>query len=76
MNDDRLNSYSERDLLIMVLERIDGHTRRLDKLEADVEQLKLGSASQRGFLSGVDWLRGIVVAAPPAVLAFLFGRNS
>lgn len=75
MSDERLNSYSDRDLLIMVLERIDGHTQRLDKLEKDVEALKLGSASQRGFLSGVDWLRGIIVAGPPAVIAFFLGRS-
>ena len=71
-----LSAYSDRDLLIMVLERIDGHTKRLDKLEQDVEVLKLTSASQRGFFSGVEWLRGVIVAIPPGALAFYIGLQS
>lgn len=81
-----LSSFSERDILVRLDTRFETLEREfrefrnetkthLDDLSSRVTELERTADRQRGFLSGVDWLRGIIITAPPAVVAFFLGRS-
>jgi len=82
-----LSSFSERDILVRLDTRFETLEREfrefrnetkshLDELSQRVTELERTSDRQRGFLSGVDWLRGALISMPPAVVAFFLGREA
>ena len=82
-----LSSFSERDILVRLDTRFETLEREfrefrnetkshLDELSQRVTELERISDRQRGFLSGVDWLRGALISMPPAVVAFFLGREA
>ena len=79
-----LSSFSERDILVRLDTRFETLEREfrefrnetkthLDDLSSRVTELERAADRQRGFLSAADWLRGIIITAPPAVVAFFLG---
>lgn len=84
---DSLNSFSDRDLLVRLLTQFENMEREFrefrsevkDELEAlkdRVTALERMQDTQKGFLSGVDWLRSALVSLPPAAVAFLLGKSA
>lgn len=87
MSDASLNSFSDRDILVRLLTMFENMEREfrefrgevnteLKDLKDRVTELERISDRQRGFLSGVDWLRGALISMPPAVVAFFLGREA
>lgn len=86
MTDAALNSFSDRDILIQLLTKFENMEREfrefrsemkdeLESLKERVTELERISDRQRGFLSGVDWLRGALISLPPSVVAFFLGKT-
>ena len=82
-----LSSFSERDILVRLDTRFETLEREfrefrnetkshLDELSQRVTELERTSDRQRGFLSGVDWLRGALISMPPALVPFFLGREA
>jgi len=61
----------DHDLLILIAERTRVSTIRLDKMEADVGAMKADAANAKGFLSGANWLWGLIVVAPGGLALFM-----
>ncbi len=81
-----LSSFSERDILVRLDTRFETLEREfrefrnetkshLDELSSRVTELERASDRQRGFLSGMDWLRGALVSLPPSAVAFFLGKT-
>jgi hypothetical protein len=86
MTDAALNSFSDRDILIQLLTKFENMEREfrefrsemkdeLESLKERVTELERISDRQRGFLSGVDWLRGALISLPPSAVAFFLGKT-
>jgi len=86
MTDAALNSFSDRDILIQLLTKFENMEREfrefrsemkdeLESLKERVTELERSSDRQRGFLSGVDWLRGALISLPPSAVAFFLGKT-
>lgn len=87
MSDVSLNSFSDRDILIQLLTKFENMEREfrefrgevnseLKELKDRVTDLERQQDRQRGFLSGVDWLRSALVSLPPAAIAFFLGKSA
>lgn len=87
MSDVALNSFSNRDLLVTLLTKFENMEREfrefrgevnseLKELKDRVTDLERQQDRQRGFLSGVDWLRSALVSLPPAAIAFFLGKSA
>ena len=87
MSDVSLNSFSDRDILIQLLTKFENMEREfrefrsevnseLKELKDRVTDLERQQDRQRGFLSGVDWLRSALVSLPPAAVAFFLGKSA
>lgn len=87
MSDVALNSFSNRDLLVTLLTKFENMEREfrefrsevnseLKELKDRVTDLERQQDRQRGFLSGVDWLRSALVSLPPAAVAFFLGKSA
>lgn len=87
MSDVSLNSFSDRDILIQLLTKFENMEREfrefrgevngeLKELKDRVTDLERQQDRQRGFLSGVDWLRSALVSLPPAAVAFFLGKST
>lgn len=71
MGADELTNKSERELILLLLERVEGITHMIAEHEDDIQSLKETRASNSGFFRGVNWLIGL-----PGVLALLVtGKN-
>lgn len=86
MTDAALNSFSDRDILIQLLTKFENMEREfrefrgevnmeLKDLKDRVTELERSSDRQKGFLSGVDWLRGALISLPPSAVAFFLGKT-
>lgn len=87
MSDVALSSFSDRDLLVTLLTKFESMEREfrefrgevnseLKELKDRVTDLERQQDRQRGFLSGVDWLRSALVSLPPAAIAFFLGKSA
>lgn len=87
MNDVALSSFSDRDLLVTLLTKFENMEREfrefrgevnseLKELKDRVTDLERQQDRQRGFLSGVDWLRSALVSLPPTAVAFFLGKSA
>lgn len=81
-----LSSYSDRDLIVRLVTQFEAMEREfrefrgevnseLKDLKERVTDLERIQDRQRGFLSGVDWLRSALVSLPPAAIAFFLGKS-
>jgi len=77
---------SERDLLIILITRVDyvekeidelknDIVRRLDSLEERVRKIEDGDQRQRGFLAGADWVKTMLIGSIP-LGGFIFWDKS
>ena len=58
---------SDREILLLVAERVDTAVKTIDKHETDIASLQMTRASNSGFFHGVNWLLGL-----PGLAALLF----
>lgn len=84
---DILSSLTDRDLLVRLLTQFENMEREfrefrsevkseLEDLKDRVTALERAQDTQKGFLSGVDWLRSALVSLPPAAIAFFLGKSA
>ena len=71
MGADELTNKSERELILLLLERMESVMHSVSEHEEDIQSLKETRADDSGFFRGVSWLIGL-----PGVLALLVtGKN-
>jgi hypothetical protein len=80
MNDLPLGGLSERELVLLAVERIGALNSHFEKLASklDDHERRLGllenaSSKQSGFFAGANWMKQLFVALPPSILAFFIG---
>ena len=77
---------NDHDILILLAERVRALTEkienfttevsnRLGAIEIRVSELEKKAERQAGFWAGANWIKGMLLAAPPAVVAFLLGKG-
>lgn len=82
MNDLPLGGLSERELVLLAVERIGALNAHFEKLtvKLDDHEKRLGvlenaNSTRAGFFAGANWMKQLLLSAPPAVVAFLLGKG-
>lgn len=71
MSAEELRSLSERELIILIMERMDNLLSKVESHEADISSLKASRSEATGFWKGANWLMGI----PGVAALFLAGKD-
>ena len=79
-------SLTDRELLLLIADRLERYHSDINAMSLDltsfkaetrrdIQELRNKSIEQRGFLSGLNWMKTILFTLPPATVAFFFGRD-